>query len=562
MNTAEKEFELLVNDEWENHLEEYPLYATSSGDHRYDDKLDGMFESDFERRLRKQREFKDRLNTINFPDLSGKDKINYDIFNQMISNRIKYLEFKAYRMALSKMDGFHLELPELYLNVPFNDLQDYTNYLSRLEAISEHVDGYIDIMTKGLQEGQVQPRIAMAGVTDALKNHLVTDPAKSQFYIPFTQFSKKISSLEQLDLINRAKKIIIDGIVPSFRKFVDFLESEYIPHIRVDISASNLPDGKSFYDFCIVYQTTLHLKPEEIHQIGLDEVKRIRSEMEDVVKKTNFKGSIKEFVEFLRTDSQFYVSSPQELLEKTSLVLKRMDGELPTLFKTLPRLPYGIRAIPDYAAPGNTTAYYHPGTGDGTKSGTYYVNTYDLKSRPLYEIEALSLHEAVPGHHLQLALQIELDMPKFRKFTHFTSFVEGWGLYAERLGLETGFYTDPYSNFGRLSYEMWRACRLVVDTGMHALQWSRQQAIDFMAEYTSLSLLNVVNEIDRYISWPGQALAYKLGELKIRELRTKAEKELGNKFDKRLFHDAVLLNGSIPLNILEKNILNFIQANK
>ena len=562
MNTAEKEFEELVNDEWENRLEEYPYFATSTGDHRYDGKLDGMFEKDFERRLKKQREFEDRLSAINSPDLSGNEKINYDIFNRMISNRIKFLEFKTYRMTLSKMYGFHLELPELYLHVPLTDLQDYSNYLSRLEAIPEHVDGYIDIMTKGLQEGQVQPRIAMAGVTDALKTLLVTDPAMSQFYIPFKEFSKKISPLEQLDIINRAKKIIIDKIVPTFKKFIDFLESEYLPNIREDISASNLPDGKSFYEFCIANETTLQLKPEVIHQIGLDEVKRIRSEMDDVVKKANFKGSIKEFVEFLRTDSQFYVTTPQELLEKTSLVLKRMDGELPTLFKTLPRLPYGIRPIPDYAAPGNTTAYYYPGTGDGKKSGTYYVNTYDLKSRPLYEIEALSLHEAVPGHHLQIALQTELDMPNFRKFTFFTSFVEGWGLYAERLGLETGFYTDLYSNFGRLSYEMWRACRLVVDTGMHALQWSRQQAIDFMAEYTSLSLLNVVNEIDRYISWPGQALAYKLGELKIRELRTKAEKELGNKFDVRLFHDAVLLNGSIPLDILEKNIMTFIQDNK
>ena len=257
------------------------------------------------------------------------------------------------------------------------------------------------------------------------------------------------------------------------------------------------------------------------------------------------------------------MSTPQELLEKTSLVLKRMDGELPTLFKTLPRLPYGIRAIPEYAAPGNTTAYYFPGTGDGTKSGTYYVNTYDLKSRPTYEIEPQSLHQAVPGHHIQLALQNELDIPNFRKFNFFfTSFVEGWGLYAERLGLETGFYTDPYSNFGRLCYEMWRACWFVVDTGIHALQWSRQQAIDFMAEYTSLSLLNITNEVDRYIGGPGQALAYKLGELIIRELRTKAEKELGSKFDVRLFHEEVLLQCSLPLNLLEENILNFIQINK
>jgi uncharacterized protein (DUF885 family) len=285
--------------------------------------------------------------------------------------------------------------------------------------------------------------------------------------------------------------------------------------------------------------------------------------MEAVIARTGFKGSFGEFIAFLRSDPRFYVTTPAALLERTALVLKRMDGELPRLFKTLPRLPYGIREIPAFSAPGNTAAYYQPGTGDGTVAGCYYVNTYDLASRPLYEIEALSLHEAVPGHHLQIALQQELgDLPGFRRFAGFTSFVEGWALYSERLGLEAGFYQDPYSDFGRLSYEMWRACRLVVDTGMHAMGWTRKQAIDFMAANTSSTLLNITNEVDRYIAWPGQALAYKIGELKIRELRLLAEKELGPNFDLREFHDVVLLGGAVPLEVLEERVREWLAGRK
>ncbi len=328
-----------------------------------------------------------------------------------------------------------------------------------------------------------------------------------------------------------AQEAIRGSVVPAYQSLLRFLQSEYIPGSRAGIAASDLPDGQAFYQDRIRYFTTLELSPEEIHAIGHSEVKRIRTEMDAVIMKTGFKGTFREFIEFLRNDPRFYVTSPQALLEKSALVLKRMDGELPRLFKTLPRLPYGIREIPSFSAPGQTAAYYQPGTGDGSVAGNYYVNTFDLASRPLYEIEALSLHEAVPGHHLQIAIQQELDdLPNFRRFSGFTSFVEGWALYSERLGLEVGFYQDPYADFGRLSYEMWRACRLVVDTGMHALGWTRQQAIDFMAESTSSTLLNITNEVDRYIAWPGQALAYKMGELKIRELRALAEKELGTTF--------------------------------
>ncbi len=330
------------------------------------------------------------------------------------------------------------------------------------------------------------------------------------------------------------------------------MEQEYLPAARESIATAELPDGEAFYAHRIYYFTSLHLSAEQVHLTGLDEVRRIRSEMEALIQKVGFSGDMAHFLEFLRTDPRFYVTTPEALLEKTSYILKRMDGELPRLFKTLPRMPYGIRAVPDYAAPGETAAYYNPGLGDGTRAGIYYVNTYDLASRPLYEIEALSLHEAVPGHHLQLALQAELaDLPIFRRYCGYQSFVEGWALYSERLGLEAGFYTDPYADFGRLSYEMWRACRLVVDTGMHVLGWNRQQAIDHLAENTSSTMLNIINEIDRYIAWPGQALAYKIGELKIRELRRRAEARLGDKFDLREFHDVVLLSGAVPLGVLE-----------
>ncbi len=349
--------------------------------------------------------------------------------------------------------------------------------------------------------------------------------------------------------------------MPGYASLRDFLEKEYIPNCRESIAASDLPGGREYYRQCIRHFTSLDLSPEEIHRVGLDHVVRIQAEMLAVCKQLGYESDLDALMQFMRTDPRFYAASPQELLEKTSLVLKRMDGELPGLFKTLPRLPYGIREIPAYSAPGSTTAYYQPGAGDGSRAGNYYVNTYDLKSRPFYEIEALSFHEAVPGHHLQLALQQELDLPPFRRFNGFTSFVEGWALYAERLGLEVGFYTDPYSDFGRLSYAMWRACRLVVDTGMHALGWSRQRAIDFMAAYTSLSMLNITNEVDRYIAWPGQALAYKIGEIKIRELRSRAEETLGKKFDRREFHEVVLRNGAVPLDILESQVEVWIQGN-
>jgi uncharacterized protein (DUF885 family) len=447
--------------------------------------------------------------------------------------------------------------------MPFNTVREYENYIARLSAFREYAGEYVEIMREGLRGGQVPARVTLEGVDDTVRTQIVEDPTKSPLDQPFAKFPPSIPAEECERLREAGRRAILTSVVGGYSDFLRFVLDEYMPSARSDIAAASLPDGRAYYASCIYRHTTLELAPERIHEIGMSEVKRIRAEMEALIRKTGFQGTFREFIEYLRAEPRFYATTPDALMKETAYVLKRIDGELPRLFKTLPRTPYGIRAIPDFKAPGNTTAYYDPPAGDGTRAGFYYVNLYDLKSRPLYEIEALSLHEAVPGHHLQLALQQELeDLPPFRRFTHFTAFIEGWALYAERLGLEIGFFQDPYSDFARLSYEMWRACRLVVDTGMHALGWTRQQAIDFMAENTSSTLLNITNEVDRYIAWPGQALAYKMGELKIRELRGAAEKALRPRFDIREFHDVVLRNGAIPLDVLEDIAMRWIEEQR
>lgn len=557
-----KEFQQFLADDWEMRMRAEPLFATSTGDNRYNDRLPEISETYYEEYLSALRGLEKRLRLFDRQELNPAERLNYDIYARLLASEIGLLEFRAYRLPISKAGGFHLYFPELHLQVPMDTEQDYGNFISRLAAFKRYAEGHIEIMQNGLREGQVPPRVTLAGVENAVKAHIVEDPKQSQLYKPFEHFPPAISPAAAERFKKEGELAIRESVVPGYQALLRFLQEEYQPAGRETISAADLPNGGEYYRLCIRHFTSLDLSPEEVHQTGLDEVQRIKAEMQEVIRQVGFEGDFKAFVEFLLTDPRFYASTPEALLEKTALVLKRMDGELPRLFKTLPRLPYGIRPIPDFSAPGNTTAYYQPGSGDGSHAGYYYVNTYDLPSRPFYEIEALSLHEAVPGHHLQLALQQELDLPAFRRFGGFTSFVEGWALYSERLGLETGFYTDPYSNFGRLSYEMWRACRLVVDTGMHALGWSRQQAIDYMAANTSSTMLNIINEVDRYIAWPGQALAYKIGEIKIRALREKAEKTLGPRFDLRLFHDTLIGSGAVPLDVLEEMVNNWVESRK
>jgi uncharacterized protein (DUF885 family) len=400
----------------------------------------------------------------------------------------------------------------------------------------------------------------LEGYSDTIEPHIVQNPEDSLLFKPFKDFPDRFTEEQKEHLRRAARQAIATDVVPSYQKFLDFMKTEYLPACRSTIGASAAPGGRAFYRHRVRMFTTLDLTPEEVHQTGLSEVRRIRREMEEVIRKTRFEGTFAEFVQHLRTEPRFYAGTPEQLMKEVSYVLKKMDGELPRLFKTLPRTPYGIREIPSYLAPKTTTAYYQPPAGDGTQAGYYYLNTYNLKARPLYEIEALSFHEAVPGHHLQIALQQEMTgLPHFRRFANFTVFIEGWALYAERLGAEVGFYQDPYREFGRLTYEMWRACRLVVDTGMHYLGWTREQAIAFMAENTALSHHNIQAEVDRYIAWPGQALAYKIGELKIRELRERAELKLGDRFDLREFHDVILGSGAVSLRILQENVENYVE---
>jgi uncharacterized protein (DUF885 family) len=554
----------LFDDEWEFEMRENPLFATQTGDHRYDDRLPAVTVADETRRDQADREFLKRLHAVDRKNLGDADRLNYDIFERMLNDRIGEFEFKAFLMPITNREGFHTEFAQLADRVPLNTVKDYENYCARLEASKTYFDQYIDVMRAGIKGGYVLPRVVLAGWEDAVDTHVVDDPTQSLLYAPFEKFPDAISGADQTRLRQRGTKAISASVVPAYRKLHDFMAKEYVPSSRESIGASELPNGKTFYEHRVRYFTTLDdLTPRQVHETGLAEVKRIRAEMDDVIKQTGFKGTFPEFLTFLRTDKRFYVDTPEALLKEVSFICKKMDGALPGEFKTLPRMPYGIKPVPDFIADKTSTAYYQDPTGDGTKPGIYFVNTSHLDARPLYEMEALSFHESVPGHHLQIAIMHEVpDVPNFRRYQWFTAFVEGWGLYSEHLGLEMGFYQDPYSNFGRLTYEMWRAMRLVVDTGIHYFGWTRQQAIDYMAENGALSMHNVTTEVDRYIAWPGQALAYKTGELKIRALRAYAEKELGAKFDVREFHDVVLWSGGVPLGVLDANVKAWVEKKK
>lgn len=557
---ASADLQAIFRDEWEAHLQDDPFFATVTGDKRYNDRLPEASEAQAERQAQRLRGFLSRVARIDRQRLSAKDLLNLDIFRRLKQDALAEIEFHVYRMPISRMGGFHTFFADLATIVRFQSAKDYEDYLARLAGFPAFCEGEIGLMRQGLRSGMTQPRPSLEGTQSSIAAFITDEPAQSVLYQPFTTVAETIPAGERDRLQSEARRVIEGAVVPAYRALLRFMEETYLPGARTTIAAADLPDGKRFYEHRVTMNTSLPVTPAEVHQTGLTEVKRIRQEMDAVRRKVGFAGDHAAFGEYLRREPRFYVETPAQLMKEVAFILKRMDGELPRLFRTLPRLPYGIKPVPDYVAPQTTTAYYWEGAGDGSRAGFYYVNTYDLRSRPLYELEALSLHEAVPGHHLQIALQQELtDLPEFRRFEGFTAFVEGWGLYAERLGLEVGFYTDPYSDFGRLTYEMWRACRLVVDTGMHALGWSREQAIAFMLENTALTELNVRNEIDRYITEPGQALAYKVGELKIRELRRRAEERLGGGFDLRAFHDAVLLDGAIPLDALEAKIEAWIE---
>jgi uncharacterized protein (DUF885 family) len=552
---TEAQLAKLLDEAWEFRLAQDPLFAAELGDLRYRDKLPEIGAEAEDRQVAQRREYVRRAKEIDRDQLLRTSQINLSIFQTLLEQQIAEFDFGMHQIPITNRWGFHIDFADLPNRTRFTDVASYDAYITRLRGFENYSKQHIGLLREGVASGRTLPSVVLEGYLDTIQPHVVDEPSESELYKPFRNLPETIPEAERKRLIGESRDAIRTSVAPGYRAFAEFMATDYLPAARSSIAAAALPNGREFYRYRVKKFTTIDISPEEVHQIGLREVARIRKEMRAVPTRVGFEGSYEAFVEHLRSDPKFYAQTAEELMKEVAYTLKVMDGKLPDLFKTLPRMPYGIRPVPDYIAPKTTTAYYSPPSGDGSVAGYYYVNTYDLKSRPLYEVQALSLHEAVPGHHLQLALQQELtDLPLFRRFASFTAYIEGWGLYAERLGLEVGFYEDPYDDFGRLSYEMWRACRLVVDTGIHHMGWTRQQAINYMSENTALSVHNITAEVDRYISWPGQALGYKMGELKIRELRAKAEQQLGDAFDIREFHDVVLRSGSVPLSILEENV--------
>lgn len=545
----------LFDAEWQRQLREQPELASHLGDRRYEDRWTDLSLQAIADRHAADRAALSRLAAIDRAHLPPDEQLNYDLFQHQYREAIEAHAFRRFLIPLNQRGGIQTQ-DEILDVLRFDDERAYENWLARLQALPRLIEQTELLMRQGMREKRLNPKIVMQRVGPQLEKQLVENPQDSPFYKPFLRFPDAIPPDRRAAYAARARELIAEAIVPAYRRFHRFFIEEYLPACPDQVGVWAQPDGRALYAFLARQYTTTTLTPAQIHDIGLREVRRIRAEMEQLIREIGFQGDFKAFVEQLRSDPRHYYRTGEELLQAYRALAKRIDPELPRLFKTIPRLPYGVRSVPDAIAADTTTAYYLPGAADGTRPGWYYVNLYRPETRPKYEMEALSLHEAVPGHHFQIARAQELgDLPEFRRNgPGFTAFVEGWALYAESLGEELGLYQDPYSKFGALTYEMWRAVRLVVDTGIHDRQWTRQQAIDFFMTHAAKSELDIVNEVDRYIAWPGQALAYKIGQLKIRELRTRAEQSLGERFDLREFHDVVLGSGAVPLDILERTV--------
>ncbi len=503
-----------------------------------------------------------KLDQIDRNSLSSKDQINHEIFHFIIDDKVKRIQFEEYLMPFNAEGGFFTALTFGQRRFRFNRYRDYQSYLVMLSSFKAYMEQNMENMRMGLSKGITQPRLIAEGYHALIEPFLNARVEESFFYEPFTRIPEKISETSRMELQEDARRIIQDSVLAVYQDFDRFMKKEYLPKCRTELGLTELSQGEAYYNHLVRYFTTLDITPEEIYEIGEQEVARIEAEMQSVIAETGFTGSFSAFLNFLRTDEQFYPKDAEDLLMHAAYISKRIDGLLPNYFYHLPRLPYGVQPVPEDIAPNYTSGRYSPGSVSAHRSGNYWVNTYKLESRPLYVLPALTLHEAVPGHHLQISLAQEMeDTPDFRKSIYLSSYGEGWALYCEWLGQEMGIYRTPYERFGRLSYEMWRACRLVVDVGLHAKGWSKEQAVEYMSSRTALSMHEVNTEIDRYIGWPGQALSYKMGELKIRELRKKARKEIGSKFDLREFHDLILSNGSVPLFTLERMVEEYILKN-
>ncbi len=532
-----------------------PTFASSVGVDDYAGQVGDYSLEQEDREEAISREFLDQLSSIDERALNDDDRVNLAILRRMLGETIAKNGFGQRTVNFTSYSSWHQNFAGLANSQPFGDVADYRSYVERLEKYPQINEQSIAVANEAIAGGYTQPCITLTGYEGTITGLIADDPRDTRYYEPFQRTRPgAIDAAEFEMLAERARAAITDDIYPALRRHRDWYVSDYAPACAQEPGVASQPGGADYYNFRIRQMTTTDMSADAIHELGLSEVARIRAEMETVASEADYE-SREAFIEHLRTDPQYYSTTPEELMEKNARQAKTIDGKLPGLFGRLPRLPYGLREIPAETAEGTTTAYYSPGSPEVGISGTYYVNTSKLGQRPLWEVPALTAHESVPGHHLQIALQQELDMPEFRKqLAFFTAFVEGWGLYSERLGIEMGIYDTPAKNMGRLSYEMWRAARLVVDTGIHSKGWSKERAVRFMTDNTALTAANIDAEVNRYISWPGQALAYKIGELKIRELRERAEDRLGDRFDLRAFHDAVLGQGAVPLDLLEARI--------
>ena len=558
VETQDTQFESFLANQWDEGLKDNPIFASNLGDKRFNTKISSNSSGQFKINKAKEEKSLKELQLFNIELLNDGNKLNYKLAELSMLNSIERMNFPSYLMRLNQRGGIQ-SFYETGDRLVYTSKQDYEDWLTRLNSFVENIDNSLTNNKQGLELGYTQPKLVTRGVIAQISAIINSDIENHPYLKVFKNADESLmSSNEKTDLINRAKTLISNEINPSYKRLHDFLKNEYLSTSRNSIGISDVPNGSKWYEVLSNYHTTTNLSPDEIHDIGLSEIKRIRSEMEKIISDLEWDGDFNSFLNYLRTSPRFYYDNPEDLFNAYLIMSKTIDPLLPKIFKTFPRAPYGVIPIPAESAPFTTTAYYNsPSKG---KPGYFYANLYKPESRPKYEIPVLTVHEAVPGHHFQISIAQELEnVPTFRKYQSFTAFIEGWGLYSEELGDHIGLYDDPYDKFGQLTYDMWRAIRLVVDTGMHYKDWSRDDAINLFIENTAKSKLDIENEVDRYIAWPGQALAYKIGQLKILELRSKAEKELGEKYDIKDFHYEVLKRGSLPLDLLEFYINQWIE---
>jgi uncharacterized protein (DUF885 family) len=568
-------FHAQLDDDWKYWMTQYPETATLIGYPGQDARWTDYSQNAIESRNTYLKKSLARLGSVDSAGLPATEQLNYSLYRDLLQTAVDGLQFqndampirgvaaRNLMMPMNQMDGIQQDIPRVIAAMPAATREEYENIIARLQGVAVAIDQMMALMEKGMAAGMTPPAITLRDLPGQAQAQVVADPMKSPVLEAFTRFPDGIAEADRAALRARAVQAYEQSVRPGFTKLHDFLATKYLPACRQAVGVDALPNGGALYAYNVRWHTTTALTPKEIHDIGLAEVKRIRAEMDTVIAAAGFKGSYADFVKFLRTDPQFYYTDAASLLAGYRDIAKRADPELAHLFGRLPRTPYGVKPVPDAAAPSQTTAYYDAGALVVGRPGTMFANTYKLDARPKWEMEALTLHEAVPGHHIQIALAQEMEgLPEFRKNSSYTAFVEGWGLYAESLGGEMGFYTNPYSRFGQLTYEMWRAVRLVVDTGLHSMGWTRDQAIEYFSANAAKTPQDITVEVDRYIVWPGQALGYKIGQLKIRELRASSTRDLGNKFDVRKFHDVVLGEGALPLDALERRVQAWVSETK